>query len=94
MLGEPVAISARKSRAVWGRPVGEGWESVLGLGWGAGSLQLPVQEEVGQTWRALEHRWSQVVWSEGLGGLWEQSEHETQQVEAVSGPGLMGPKEL
>lgn len=53
-----------------------------------------MQEEVGQTWRALEHRWSQVVWSEGLGGLWEQSEHETQQVEAVSGPGLMGPKEL
>lgn len=94
MLGEPVAISAGKSQAVWGRPVSEGWESVLGLGWRPGSLQLPVQEEVGQSWRAPEHRWSQVVWSEGLRGRWEQSEHETQQMEAVSGPGLMGPMEL
>lgn len=53
-----------------------------------------MQEEVGQSWRAPEHRWSQVVWSEGLRGRWEQSEHETQQMEAVSGPGLMGPMEL
>lgn len=49
MLCEPVMISAGKSRAVLGRPVGEEWESVLGLGWGTGTIRLRVQEEAGQT---------------------------------------------